>query len=1163
MDMDPYRKCIHAFADQEYEGCVRMALPLLQRDVDLELLQIVLISLQRLGRVELADNLGRDGLVASEGKPWDRSLILLTLGKAAWSDVVSEAKDSQQRCQTFYYAGARESTNEHREAATRLFLGCQSTNADCLEFELARSALARLAPAGTVDLHDGHDVERVRIGHKGVSGELRIERPAGSPPVVTSRPEAQLGGWLSTPNQAGVIQTEPEGRPEPSLASSMLIDEAIPLSPVAHDAVRVFISSTFRDMHAEREVLVKSVFPALRRLCMSRGLELIEVDLRWGIPAERTTEVLPICFTEIQNCQYFVGLLGSRYGSLPETISFDSAASYPWLKGLEDRSITELEILCRFRGNPHDAARSFYYYRAPASDTPTPTAGSSADQVHSDAHQERLKELVRNSGCVVREDYLSPQEVGQMILEDLTEAIERDYPMDRPRDPVLEDRVAHEYLAAAHMRAYVPRRAFTERIDQHLNASKKPLMLVGKPGSGKSALLADWVRHHRRQAPNDIVVEHYVGANARSANCIEIMKRIMAEIRRRYRIKPETARYYELPEGENDPGSVLSFLHNHLFLAMRLPEQRLILVIDGLDQLSDPTDQELWWLPEDFSDNIALVLSARSGPAVTCAKERGWVLEELQEFSTSELSRAVVDYLHQYGKELSQDNLSALISAPQVRQPLYLRILLNELRVFGRYEDLESCISDYLEASDLAALYGKVFKRWQQDYNTTEFPGLVEQGISLLAVSRDGLTETEWMDLVCGKGAHLPRAVWAPFFLALHPHLVQRARLWCFAHEAISETVTRIFLPEEEDRRNVHGMLAEYFATSPSDDRKFRELPWHLYQRQDRDALKQCLSDPDFAVRFVIEGRTAELIAYWTSIGSTSDMVDAYRAALEQLERKDPATDRLVWLFVHLADVFTAANQLTAAESLYRGALEIRRNVPGADHASKVSIQSRLGYLLKRQGRLLEAEELLTEALHAAERELGPVHHSLSTSLIALGEVRESQAQFQQAVRCFERAFEIERYINGELHASTAECAARLARALIHDGDFDRASEFCERVLITNEQLPDKENSATRQAMDMLAEVHFRKKEYDEAETLYQRIFRRRCETLGLEHPSTAMTLSRLGLVKALQGEKVNGGKLCQQALQICLRTVGLNHPFANEIHKVASLFGNEPSPHE
>lgn len=687
-------------------------------------------------------------------------------------------------------------------------------------------------------------------------------------------------------------------------------------------------------------------------------------------------------------------------------------------------------------------------------------------------------------------------------------------------------------------------------------------MLVGRAGSGKSALLAGWVRHHRQKAPGDIIVEHYVGANAKSADCIEIMKRIMAEIRRRYRIEPGAAQYYEIPNGEVDPGSVLSILHNHLFLVMGVPEQRLILVIDGLDQLSDPADQELWWLPEEFTSNITLVLSARPGPSVTCAMERNWAVEELQEFSGDELPQAVVDYLHQYGKQLSRENLSVLIAAPQVRQPLYIRILLNELRVFGRHEDLQTCISHYLEASDLATLYEKVFRRWQQDYNTPELPGLVEQGLSLLATSRDGLTETEWMDLVCGADVRLPRAVWSPFFLALQPHLIQKAGLWCFAQEAISEAVDRIFLPGEENRRQSHAILAEYYAKTSSDDRRFRELPWHLYRLQDRNTLRQYLSDLDITERFVLEGRIAELITYWTSIGSTSEMVEAYRPALERAEAREPALDRQLGHYVHLADVCMAVSQFAAAESLYRRALKVGVSVLENDLTLRASIVTRLGRLLSRQGSLVEAEELLRGAVHEIERELGPLHLSLSTSLSVLGEVYEGRTQWQKAVQCHERAFEIERFLSGELHDGTARCAVRLARALIHDRQFDHAKEFCKRVLITNKQLPDKENSATRQAMDMLAEIHFHKGEYGEAEGLFQKILSRRRETLGLEHPSTAMTLSRLGLIKGLQGDKVNGGKLCQQALQICMRTVGYDHPSTEEVRKVASLFDSKPSSH-
>ena len=55
--------------------------------------------------------------------------------------------------------------------------------------------------------------------------------------------------------------------------------------------IRVFLSSTFRDFLQERELLEKRVFPALNRRARERGVELVEVDLRWGVTQEQATIV--------------------------------------------------------------------------------------------------------------------------------------------------------------------------------------------------------------------------------------------------------------------------------------------------------------------------------------------------------------------------------------------------------------------------------------------------------------------------------------------------------------------------------------------------------------------------------------------------------------------------------------------------------------------------------------------------------------------------------------------------------------------------------------------------------------------------------------------------------------------------------------------------------
>src|SRR4029079_15593602 len=112
-------------------------------------------------------------------------------------------------------------------------------------------------------------------------------------------------------------------------------------------AIRVFVSSTFRDMQDEREELIKRVFPAVRRLCEQRDVAFSEVDLRWGITDEQKAEgkVLPICLAEIIDCRpYFIGILGERYGWTIDEIPPELAQREPWLFTARGRSVTELEI---------------------------------------------------------------------------------------------------------------------------------------------------------------------------------------------------------------------------------------------------------------------------------------------------------------------------------------------------------------------------------------------------------------------------------------------------------------------------------------------------------------------------------------------------------------------------------------------------------------------------------------------------------------------------------------------------------------------------------------------------------------------------------------------------------------------------------------------------
>ena len=108
---------------------------------------------------------------------------------------------------------------------------------------------------------------------------------------------------------------------------------------VGWKTVSVFVSSTFDDMHAERDYLVKEVFPRLREWCELRRLRLVDVDLRWGVTeadATNNKRVVDVCLRRIDDCRpFFICLLGQRYGWIPrrQDEAAETSGAYPHIAG--------------------------------------------------------------------------------------------------------------------------------------------------------------------------------------------------------------------------------------------------------------------------------------------------------------------------------------------------------------------------------------------------------------------------------------------------------------------------------------------------------------------------------------------------------------------------------------------------------------------------------------------------------------------------------------------------------------------------------------------------------------------------------------------------------------------------------------------------------------
>ncbi len=756
-----------------------------------------------------------------------------------------------------------------------------------------------------------------------------------------------------------------------------------PATPSEH-AIRVFVSSTFLDMQPEREELVKRVFPRLRRLCEERGVTWGEVDLRWGVTDEQKAEgrVLPICLEEIQRCRpYFIGLLGRRYGWVPDELPEELVAQQPWLAEHLRRSVTELEILHGVLNRPDMACHAFFYFRDPACpDGLPPEEEAKAEKLHA------LKDRIRRSGLPVRENYRDPKNLGELVYEDLRAVIDSRFPA-RALDPLDREAADHEAFAHSRARVYIGRQEYFDRLDNHTAGEGEPLVVLGESGSGKSALLANWVWRYREQHPGQMVLLHFIGASAQSADWAAMLRRILGEFRRGLGLQ------LEIPDA---PDALRKAFTNALHMAAA--RGRVVLVLDALNQLEDRDGApDLVWLPPLIPANVRLLVSTLPGRPLEDLTKRGWPVLQVEPLAPAERKQLIREYLAQYTKALSETRLERIASAAQTSNPLYLRALLDELRVFGVYERLDERIGHYLAAGSVPELYRRILARWEEDYEGDR-RGLVRDGMTALWAARRGLSEAELLVLLGAGDQPLPQAYWSPLYLAAEQALVSRSGLIGFAHDYLREAVAQSWLENAEARQAAHRRLGECFESRPAGHRRIEELPWQWMEAGEWDRLAHFLGEPDsFGAAWLRDQYSVK--QYWTRLEAMSNwrMTQVY-GTLQDVPGEADDQDHILRAARLLADT----GHLSEAYALGTHLVDYYRQAADLD-----SLQEAVGHqasILRTWGRLEEALAMMKEQERLC-RELGN-QEGLSVSLVnqavilrTWGRLEESLALIQEQER--------------------------------------------------------------------------------------------------------------------------------------------------------------------
>ena len=152
---------------------------------------------------------------------------------------------------------------------------------------------------------------------------------------------------------------------------------------------------------------------------------------------------------------------------------------------------------------------------------------------------------------------------------------------------------------------------------------KKPVIIHGPPGSGKTALMARIAQLSKRWVPGSVCIVRFMGTTALSSNIRDVLVSVSAQLLQLYSLSPPTG----LDLSVDFHYLVLYF--NALLWRIDSRSTPLFLLLDSVDQLQPSDYAHLFtWLPKIVPPNVHLFVSLASDHP-TC-------LESAQERVSSE-----------------------------------------------------------------------------------------------------------------------------------------------------------------------------------------------------------------------------------------------------------------------------------------------------------------------------------------------------------------------------------------------------------------------------------------------------------------------------------------------------------------------------------------------
>ncbi|KAJ0006463.1 hypothetical protein NQD34_013736, partial [Periophthalmus magnuspinnatus] len=389
------------------------------------------------------------------------------------------------------------------------------------------------------------------------------------------------------------------------------------------------------------------------------------------------------------------------------------------------------------------------------------------------------------------------------------------------------------------------RQAFLDDVEKVVKqSSSRQILLLGPPGSGKTTVIAAIAQ----KSPNWLsgavkMLVVFIGFSGESRNIRLVLQSLCFQLAEIY-----------CPQTQLSEGFLQLVNEFHSLLALVDSDKPVVVLLDGLDELSDEHGPHLSWILTALPENVYLILSATTNSACTqtllVSASGQFTLLSLPPLSIDDITRALESRLHHDRRRLQPDQWTTLVQACESCPcPLYLQTAYSESLHWTSY----TAQSSLKLAATLQGLYLNMLSCLERDIGRQ----LVRRAAMLVSISRHGVTEEEILHLLSKDGkvlqevfsAHsspvhckLPYILWVRLKQELGLHLteVRTDDTWVYrwTHSELRRVCFQRYFRNEESRMVVHADFADYYRDKSPNAHIFQPTAWVLEERDGDEKFK-------------------------------------------------------------------------------------------------------------------------------------------------------------------------------------------------------------------------------------------------------------------------------------------------------------------------------------